>query len=200
MAADDTPTRDPSAEELARAQAAAELAIDDDEDHLAALGDRFLRAMDAARGGDIDQAAEELSAILKAEPRLAEPRLELGRILLETGQIDEAAEQAEEAIRILEGGGQWTQDLPENVVLSLAWNLRGEALRQQADQDEVVFGDPGRWQALVEQARAAFAKAAELDADNAHAAYWAGGTDAERLEAEGTDEDSVDEEDLLPPL
>lgn len=174
---DDAPAETPRFDEVA-------------EPHLQGLGERFLAAMDAMQAGRVDEAAEELRAILKVEPRLAEPRLELGRLLLEAGQLDEAAEQAQEAISILESGGQWIDDLDENVVLSVAWNLRGEALRRTADQDEVVFGDPAEWTRLVEEARAAFAKAAELDPENAHAAYWAGGTDSERLEEGDEDADA----------
>lgn len=162
------------------------------EAHLQDLGTRFLGALERARRGDVDGAAEELRAVLKAEPRLAEPRIELARILLATDQPEEAAEQADEAIRILDGGGIWTEDLPEAVVKGVAWDLKGEALRRQSDRDEVVFGDPERWRELTEQARAAFRRAAELDPSNAHAAYWAGGTDAELLPADLEDAEPLD--------
>lgn len=171
-----------------------------DEAHLAALAQRFLVALAHVRKGEVDAAAEELRGILKVEPRLAEPRIELARLLLETGQEEEAAEQTDEAIRILDGGGQWNDDLPEGVLKGLAWDLHGEALRRQADRDEVVFGDPERWRELVEQARAAFAKAAALDPDNAHAAYWAGGTDAELAPPEADDAEPVGLDFLLPGL
>jgi len=169
------------------------------EPHLDALGARFLLALEAMRRGDVDRAADELRSILRAEPRLAEPRMELARLLLQTDQPEEAAEQAEEALSVLDSGGQWLEDLPENVVRSVAWNLRGEALRQQADRDEVVFGDPERWKALVEEARQAFARAATLDPENRHAHYWAGGTDSDLLvsptaadgeEGDGDDDDT----------
>lgn len=159
------------------------------EPHLDGLDARFLGALESIRAGRVDQAAEELRAILKIEPRLAEPRLELGRLLLDAGQLDEAAEQASEAISILESGGQWVEDLPEEVVLSLAWDLRGEALRRTADQDEVVFGDPAEWTRLTEESQAAFKKAAELDPDNVHARYWATGSDV----APGEEEDDADD-------
>lgn len=165
------------------------------ETHLDGLGERFELAMYVVRRGDVDQAAELLRGILKTEPRLAEPRLELARILLETDQLEEAATQAEEAARILESGGQWIDTLPEQVVSSLAWDLHGEALRRQADRDEVVFGDPEAWRTLVEQSRTSFAKAAALDPENAHAHWWAGGTDAELLPPGAEDED--DDQDIL---
>lgn len=169
-----------------------------EEAHLAALGQRFLGALTLMQKGDVDGAADELRAVLRVEPRLAEPRLELARLLLETDQPEEAAEEAAEAARILEGGGQWTEDVPENVLLGVAWDLHGEALRRQADRDEVIFGDPEQWRTLTEQSRASFKKAAALDPDNAHAAWWAGGTDAERL-PEGA-EDLAEAEDGDPAI
>ena len=164
------------------------------EPHLASLGDRFLGAMEAVRRGDVDRAADELRAILRVEPRLAEPRIELARLLLDTGQDEEAVEQAQEAVSILESGGQWTEELPEAVVRSVAWDIRGEALRRQADRDEIVFGDPERFKELLAASREAFRMAAELDPDNAHARYWAGGTDSELVAAtdDASGEDNTD--------
>lgn len=148
--------------------------LDEPEAHLAGLVERFREALRLrSEKNDIDGASEILREILRVEPRLAEPRMELARILLDVGQFGEAEEQAREAIRILEAGGQWTDDLPENVVLSLAWNILAEALRRRADTDEVVFGDPDEWRHLVALARQAFKRAAELDRTNEHAAEWA---------------------------
>ncbi len=167
------------------------------EPHLEGLGARFMQALDAVRAGRLDEAAEELRAVLKVEPRLAEPRIELARLHLQTGQLDEAADQAEEAVKILESGGQWTEDLPEDTVLSMAWNIRAEALRQQADRDEVVFGDPAEWERLMTLSREAFAEAARLDPSNEHARYWAGGLDArDDAEAEVDDAEVGDPPDL----
>ncbi|NOY27924.1 MAG: tetratricopeptide repeat protein [Oligoflexia bacterium] len=148
---------------------------------IAALGQRFMVALGRVRKGDIDGAADELRAILAVGPRLAEPRLELARLLLVTGQVEEAADQAEEAAQILDQDGVWTLNLSEAVVKSVAWDIHGEALRQQADRDDIVFGDPEQWKDLTNRARAAFQRAARLDPKNAHAVYWAGGTDAELL-------------------
>jgi hypothetical protein len=66
-------------------------------------------------------------------------------------------------VRILEAGGQWTEDLPEHVVLGIGWALLGEVLKERAASDEVVFGDPEVFRDLLTQSRAAFARAAELD-------------------------------------
>lgn len=133
------------------------------ESHLSDLGPRFLAAMKLRVDGRVDDAVEALRELLRLEPRLAEPRMELGRILLELGHLEDAEIEAREAVRILEAGGQWTDDLPENVVSGIAWSLLGEVLKERAATDEVVFGDPAVFKDLLAQSRAAFARAAELD-------------------------------------
>lgn len=133
------------------------------EGHLAGLGSRFLRGLELRAAGRVDQAVEIFREVLAAEPRLAEPRLELGRVHLEMGQLEDAELEAREAIRILEGGGQWTDDLPENVVLGMAWALLGEVLKERAASDEVVFGAPESFRELLAQSKAAFQRAHELD-------------------------------------
>jgi tetratricopeptide (TPR) repeat protein len=134
-----------------------------DETHLAALAPRFLAAAEQRAAGKVDAAIEGFQAILLIEPRLAEPRLELGRIWLEFGRLEDAEAEAREAIRLLTLGGQWTEEVPEHVLLSLGWALLGEILKEKASTDEVVFGDPEVFRDLLEQSRAAFAQAAALD-------------------------------------
>ncbi|MDP2311405.1 MAG: tetratricopeptide repeat protein [Pseudomonadota bacterium] len=133
------------------------------EAHLASLAPRFLAAIQKRAAGQVDAALEAFNDILKVEPRIAEPRMEIARIYLEMGRLEDAEAEAREAIRILELGGQWTEDLPENVVLAVAWALYGEILKEKASSDEVVFGDPATFASLLEQSRAAFARAAALD-------------------------------------
>ncbi len=134
------------------------------ESHLTDLGPRFMAAIEARAAGRVDAAVQEFLAILRVEPRLAEPRMELGRVYLEMGRLDEAEEEAREALRILEAGGAWTEEVPEPVLLALAWALLGEVLKERAASDEVVFGeDPARFTELLAQSRAAFARAHQLD-------------------------------------
>jgi tetratricopeptide (TPR) repeat protein len=135
----------------------------DDEGHLGALGPRFFAALGLRSGGKVDAALEAFNEILRLEPRLAEPRMEIARIFLEMGRLEDAEAEIREAIRILEAGGQWTEDLPENVVLALAWSLLGEILKEKASTDEIVFGDAATFADLLDQSRFAFARAAELD-------------------------------------
>ena len=89
--------------------------------------------------------------------------MERGRIRLEMGQLEDAEEDVREAIRVLDGGGQWSEDVAENVVQALAWGLLGEILKEKASTDDVVFGDEATFRTLLAQSRAAFARAAELD-------------------------------------
>ena len=153
--------------------------IDSADDHLKGLSDQFMSGIKRMQDGDIDAAAECFRRILKVEPRLAEPRIELARILMETSQASEAEAEIREAIRILESGGQWIDELKPDQVLSAAYGILAEILRTVSQSDEAVFGDPEKWRRLVDEAHAVFRKARELDPDNAHADYWAGGLDVD---------------------
>jgi len=147
--------------------------VQDPNEDLGGLEQRFLRALAAKDKGDIDAAEDELRAILRAEPRLPEPRLELARILLDTDRVADAEPHAREAIDHLEAGGQWTDELPEKVVLGLAHAILAEVLRRIADEDDIIFGDPERFHALVAESKERFQKAAELDPDDSYSSYYA---------------------------
>ena len=153
--------------------------FNDAEDHLKDLDAQFMAGIEMFAKSDIDGGAECMRRILRVEPRLAEPRIELARVLVETDQLTEAEAEIREAIRILENGGQWIDLLPENEVQSVAYGLLAEILRKRAESDEVVFGDSTQWRAIVDESHAAFRKARELDPKNAHADYWAGGFDVD---------------------
>ncbi len=159
-----------------------------DEEHLAPLTVRFMHALERRRAGQVDRAADDLRAILRVEPRLAEPHIELASIHLAMEQPEPGVEHAREAVRLLESGSRWNEDLPEDVLKSLAYNLLGEALRKVADQDAVVFGEPDRWKALMEEARQSFRTAAALDPDNQHASWAAFGFGPEPEEAPETED------------
>lgn len=169
------------------------------DDHIAPLAPRFLDALRAVEAHDVDGAGEILRGILRVEPRLAEPRMELARLLLETGQLDEAEEHAREALRILEAGGQWNDDLPEGALLSLCVDLLGEILRQRADADEVVFGDPEVWKALMNESIALFRRAHQLDPENEHAASMILGLDPGEVSDDAADETDEEEGANDPP-
>lgn len=170
--------------------------VERDEDHLAPLAVRFLTALERRRAGQVDRAADDLRAILRVEPRLAEPHLELASIHLALEQPERGVDHAREAVRLLESGARWSEDLPEHVVKSLAYNLLGEALRKVADQDSVVFGDPEVWKGWMAEAKEAFRRAAALDPDNAHATWSAFGFGPAPDPSEADDPGTTD----VPPL
>jgi tetratricopeptide (TPR) repeat protein len=145
----------------------------DDDEALDALAQQFMAALTARDEGRVDDAEEDLRAILKTEPRLPEPRLELARVLLDTDRIEEAEAQAREALADLEKSGPWTEQLEPDVVMALGKALLAEVLRRRADEDDVVFGDPGRFNALVKESQALFAEASRLDPSDEYASYHA---------------------------
>lgn len=142
------------------------MAEDPPESHLTDLGEIFLKALALRSDGRSDEALELFAELLTKEPRLAEPRLERARVWLERERLEDAEVDAREALRILENGGQWTEEVPENVLLSMGWALLGEILKQQAASDAVVFGEPERFAELIELSRAAFERAAALDPED----------------------------------
>lgn len=149
--------------------------IEDDPEARAldALAERFMTAIRHKDQGRVDAAEDELRAILRAEPRLAEPRMELARILLDTDRLDEAEEQAREALSVLQTGGQWTDEVPETVVNAIAHATLAEVLRRKADEDDVIFGDPATFHAMIEESKEHFSRAAELDPSEEYGSYHA---------------------------
>ncbi len=141
----------------------------DAEKELEALAERFMQALAARRSQDVDRAMEILLEIMKKEPRLPEPHLELAHIHLEAGRIPEAEANAREGLSWLERGGQWVDNLEDFQIASLAHGLLGEVLSQKANTDEVVFGDPEDFAEMLAESRGHFQQAAKLDPENAYA-------------------------------
>ena len=137
------------------------------------LEPRFMKALEARGEGRLDAAEDELRAILRVEPRLAEPHMELARILLDSDRLEEAEEHAREGLEHLRAGGQWTDELPENVVLGLAHALLAEVLRRRIEDDDVVFGDPEQYRSLLAESRGLFEEASRLDPSDEYASYHA---------------------------
>jgi len=155
----DTPTPETSPE------------TENDESHLEGLSALFEAGLEARQKGNLDRAIELLKMTLRREPRLAEPRLELGHIYLETARLEDAEIEIREGLKLLENGGQWVDSLSDDVMKGHAHNLLGEVLRRKADQDEVIFGNPAVFQAILKESRAHFASAKDLDPENDHAAH-----------------------------
>lgn len=146
---------------------------DAEEGALARLGDRFMAALASKDAGKLDEAEEQLRAILRDEPRLGEPHLELARLLLDTDRLGPAEEHAREAIEHLDRAGAWVDGVPENVVKGLAHAVLAEVLRRHADEDDVIFGDPAQFRAIVDESRREFAQAHLLDPSDDYASYHA---------------------------
>lgn len=157
--------------------------LEEPEAHLQPLEARFMQALDLVANGRIDAGVEGLQSILREEPRLAEPRLELARIWLDMDRLDDAEEEAREAIRILETGGQWTLDLSPQELMAHACTVLGEILHAKLETDDVIFGERARFEQLVSDARQLFQRAAALDPANSLAARVAMGLGTETPEA-----------------
>ena len=129
---------------------------------IAPMQELFMAAMEHRQMGQTKKAEVCLLEILKNEPRLPEPHLELAHIYHATKQLDEARIHIEEAVQYLENGGQWL-DLPEQEVLSMAYVIQGDIYRSLADLDEVVFGDQVLYVDYINRAKNAFSKANMID-------------------------------------
>ena len=141
------------------------------DEHTEALQGPFLKALKRRRAGKIEEAMDLLNEILRSEPRLPEPHLELAHIHLEAERLSLAEDSAREGLKWLERGGQWVEDLPPNVVLSHAHDLLGQILQEKVALDEFVFGDEEVFAELVKEAKAHFVRARELDPKNEHANF-----------------------------
>ena len=132
---------------------------------------KFQQAITANQNNDIDRANKLFDELIHEEPRFPEARLEYAFNLLNMERFEDALDQVEEATRLLEIDGGWL-DIDENVLLSMAYGLQGETLRELAGQDENVFRNPDQFSILMERAKSAFQKAAALDQNNEHAQKW----------------------------
>ena len=133
---------------------------------------KFLEAVQAHQNDDLDKAERINKGIIEIEPRLVEPNLELSTIALRREQFEEAQAYAEEGIRLCSLHGHWMDNFTDDELLSLAYCNLGEALRHQAQQDSVIFDSPDLFTELMEKAKEAYKKAAEIDPNNEFARYW----------------------------
>ena len=101
------------------------IGIDAPESHLEGLDEQFMDGTKRLANGDIDAAAEVFRRILTAEPRLAEPRIELARILIETSQLKEAeAEVREPFVSLRTAASGWMASQRIGCFPSLTASLR----------------------------------------------------------------------------
>jgi Tfp pilus assembly protein PilF len=126
----------------------------------------FMEAVEANNGGRTEQAEKLFKDVLAEEPRMTEPRLELASIYLRRGQLEEAEEQAREALHYLERGWKWLEELTDDQMLAHACNLLGEILKQQSTSDDVMRQGDGAIRQRWQEAGELFERAAELDPEN----------------------------------
>ena len=122
----------------------------------------FMAAMEHRQHSNPKKAEACLLEIVKKEPRLPEPHLELAHIYCAQEQFEDARIHIEQSVQYLENGGQWLE-LPENEILAMAYLIQGEIYRSLADLDEVVFGDQSVYIEYVNRAKNAFKKANMVD-------------------------------------
>ncbi len=147
--------------------------FDDEGDQLVALSNAFLAALQARESGQVDAAEAALRKIVAAEPRIAEPHLELARVLLDTDRIEEAEGHAREGLDRLADTGPWLEDVEPHQIQALAHALLAEILRRRIDDDDLVFGDPAVYRSTLAEARHHFEVAARLDPTDEHASWHA---------------------------
>jgi tetratricopeptide (TPR) repeat protein len=140
-----------------------------DRDQLAALEPKMRMAMTAREQGKEGEARELFEAVLKEDPRLAEPRLELAHMAALTEDWDEAQTQARLAVEILKRGGQWTQDVEPAVLLGFAINLLGELVVRPLEEGDLFLTDRPRFDAGWNEASQLFAQALKADPENVDA-------------------------------
>ncbi len=125
----------------------------------------FIAAMEHRQQGQTKKAEICLLEIVRKEPRLPEPHLELAHIYFSIEQLDDARSHIEQAVQYLENGGQWLE-VPEKELLSMAYLIQGSIYRNLADQDEIVFGEQKTYIEYINRAKNAFNKANLLDPSN----------------------------------
>jgi len=144
--------------------------LESPEDHLEELGRRFAKALALREKGDDAGARPLFEEILRNEPRLAEPRLELAHIHLLADRFSEAGEHARLAVATLRAGGQWTEDIEPKALLSFAVNLLGETIVRELEEGEVFLTDREAFVQRWNEASRTFEEALEIDAGNVDAA------------------------------
>lgn len=153
-------------------EALAATPVDEDSSQEALLLEAEVLFMEGARASNADQlelATQKFKEVLKLEPRLAEPRLELAVLALRQQDLDEAEEQAREAIERLELGWQWLDVLSEDQLKAHACTLLGEILLARALSPQSQGMTDEEMRGLWNETSQLFDRAVALDPHNADA-------------------------------
>ena len=140
--------------------------MDAPEAHLQRLEPLLEKALSLRGDGKDEEAIGLLREILQADPRLAEPRLELSHIAAAEGDWQESETQARMAVEALRAGGQWTLDLEANEILSFALNLLGEVVVRGLEEGDLLMTDRAEFVARWNEASGFFREAWEGDKSN----------------------------------
>jgi tetratricopeptide (TPR) repeat protein len=140
-----------------------------DQEQLTALEPKMRLAMTAREQGNDAEAKKLFEEILKEDPRLAEPRLELAHMAALTEEWEEAQAQARLAVEILKRGGQWTQDVVPEVLLGFALNLLGELVVRPLEEGDLFLTDRPRFDTSWNEASTLFGLAIAADPSNVDA-------------------------------
>ena len=140
--------------------------LEQDVELLEALEVKMRAALDARGAEDHAEAEKIYQAILRDEPRLAEPRLELSHMAAMREDWPEAQEQARTAVDCLRRGGAWTVDLKADELLSFSLNLLGEVMVRSVEEGDLFLTDRPRFVEIWNEANGYFLEAVELNAEN----------------------------------
>ena len=133
---------------------------------LPGLAKSMQKALKLREKGENARATTLFREILLAEPRLAEPRLELAWLAAEASDWDEAEQQARMAVEILEAGGQWNDDLSPPQLLAFALTMLGEVIVRPLEEGDLFLVDREGFTRRWNEAAELFSKAVELDGEN----------------------------------
>lgn len=137
-----------------------------DQSVLDALTPKMQSALAFRQDGQDVRAEKLFREILRSEPRLAEPRLELAHLAAAREDWVEAQAQARIAVTTLMAGGQWTIDVEPGPLLSFAMNLLGETLVRSIEGGDLFLRDKDRFEAIWNEASVLFGQARKLDPTN----------------------------------
>ncbi|MCP4867662.1 MAG: hypothetical protein GY898_02965 [Proteobacteria bacterium] len=137
-----------------------------DQSVLDALTPKMQTALELRQNGQHDRAEKLFREILRSEPRLAEPRLELAHLAAGREDWGEAQDQARIAVTTLIAGGQWTMDVDPAPLLSFAMNLLGETLVRAIEGGDLFLRDKDKFESVWNEASVLFTEAKKLDPTN----------------------------------
>ena len=146
--------------------ALARQALESDRAVIEPLEPTMRKALALRQSGQEVEAEKLLREIIRTDPRLPEPRLELAHLAAMRDDWVEAEAQARLAVEQIRAGGQWIADLPPPTLLSFALNLLGETLVRPLEEGDLFLVDRPAFTVVWNEAAGIFEEAARLDPDS----------------------------------